>query len=356
MTAQSGRIFLLASWVVHKERHLITWTDDLNRVTCERQLEPRLMRLLCLLADNAGSVLTRDELITALWPRVVVNENSLTRAVSDLRRLLSPPDGSNIQFIQTIPKRGYRLQILPEACVSGQPTFAASRCADSPSVSNHARSWIPAIAACLLLTLSVIYQGSLNQSPLNQWSPHQSSLQSADNMTAQHLSGSADSQSAHQASEWHHKVMTATPTGAERQPRLTLSQTHPGVWPAADINSAWQFDRPATDRAVIAPSGELIAFVDSREGISHLNLRQLLGPAEPWTAFSTDEDIYHIQWSPLDAGLLFTVGVSAQSKNQTYYLRLMLLDLETFTLHELYRREWPVNIDTDIQKDAGNLT
>jgi DNA-binding winged helix-turn-helix (wHTH) protein len=343
MTAQSGSIFLLAYWTVHKDRHLITWADDQNGVTCERQLEPRLMRLLCLLADNAGNVLTRDELITALWPRVVVNENSLTRAVSDLRRLLSPPDGSNIQFIQTVPKRGYRLQIPPEALIFDQPTFAASCCADSKSVSNPARSWIPAIAACLLLTLSVIYQGSLNQS----------SLQSAENMTAQLLSGTADSQIAHQASEWHDKVMTATPLGAGLQPRLTLSQDHPGVWPAADV---WQFDRPATDRAVIAPGGDLIAYVDSREGISHLNLRHMLSPAEPWTAFSTDEAIYHIQWSPLDAGLLFTVGVSAQSKDRTDYLRLMLLDLETFTLHELYRREWPVNIDTDIHKDTGSLT
>lgn len=351
MTAQSGSIFLLAYWTVHKERHLIIWADDQNGVTCERQLEPRLMRLLCLLADNADNVLTRDELITALWPRVVVNENSLTRAVSDLRRLLSPPNGSNIQFIQTVPKRGYRLQVLPEACISGQPTFAAFNSADPKSVSNHSRSWIPAIAACLLLTLSVIYQGALNQGALNQ-----GALQPAHHITAQLLGDPAHGQSAHQAAEWHDQVITATPPGAGLQPLLTLSQNHPGIWPAADINSVWQFDRAATDRAVIAPGGELIAYVDFREGISHLNLRHMLSPAEPWTAFSTDEDNYHIQWSPLDAGLLFTVGVSAKSNDRTDYLRLMLLNLETFTLHELYRREWPAKTETDTQKDTGSLT
>jgi DNA-binding winged helix-turn-helix (wHTH) protein len=351
MTAQSGSIFLLAYWTVHKDRHLIIWADDQNGVTCERQLEPRLMRLLCLLADNAGSVLTRDELITALWPRVVVNENSLTRAVSDLRRLLSPPNGSNIQFIQTVPKRGYRLQVLPEACISGQPTFAAFNTADPKSVSNHSHSWIPAIAACLLLTLSVIYQGSLNQGALNQ-----GVLQPAHHITAQLLGDPEAVQSAIQAAEWHDQVITATPPGAGLQPLLTLSQNHPGIWPAADINPAWQFDRASTDRAVIAPGGELIAYVDSREGISHLNFRHMLSPAEPWTAFSTDENIYHIQWSPLDAGLLFTLGVSAKSNDRTDYLRLMLLDLETLTLHELYRREWPAKTETDIQKDTGSLT
>jgi len=351
MTAQSGSIFLLADWTVHKDRHLIIWADDQNGDTCERQLEPRLMRLLCLLAENAGRVLTRDELITALWPRVVVNENSLTRAVSDLRRLLSPPNGRNIQFIQTVPKRGYRLQVLPEAWISGQPTFAAFNSAGSKSVINQSRSWIPAIAACLLLTVSVIYQGSLNQGSLNQ-----AHLQTADHIKARLLDNPAAGQSAHQTAEWHDQVITATPPGAALQPLLTLSQNHLGIWPAADINPAWQFDRAPTDRAVIAPGGELIAYVDSREGISNLNLRHKLSPAEPWTAFSTDEDIYHIQWSPLDAGLLFTLGVSAKSNDRTDYLRLMLLDLETLTLHELYRREWPAKTETDIQKDTGSLT
>src|SRR5690606_38532523 len=103
------------SWKVIPDRNLIElWrhssVEQRGSVCLTRQLEPRLMKLLCLLADANGQVLTRDDLMTALWPRVVVNENSLTRAVSDLRKALNPePLAIAANLIETVPKRGYRL-------------------------------------------------------------------------------------------------------------------------------------------------------------------------------------------------------------------------------------------------------
>jgi len=75
----------------------------------ERQLEPRLIKLLCFLAANEDRVLSREELVQELWPRVVVNENSLTRAISELRKQLQSQEPRVANYIETIPKRGYRL-------------------------------------------------------------------------------------------------------------------------------------------------------------------------------------------------------------------------------------------------------
>jgi DNA-binding winged helix-turn-helix (wHTH) protein len=355
MTSQSDRVFKLACWTIHTDRHLIIWNGE-SKTRCERQLEPRLMRLLCLLADNAGKVLTREELIEALWPHVIVNENSLTRAISDLRRLLTSPDGSNNRLIETVPKRGYRLCVQPQ-----MPTHVAPDYIPEPTVvlkpaAHQGRPWIPAIAASLILMLSVVHQW--------YWAP-------AENRIAQN------------ATQWRDRVVTAARHEFDLQAVSKLSDSPVAIWPAGESLLSGRFDRAYADQAVmpntlfalpldgianadasqtgftqpvIAPNGDLIAFVDYHEGISRLNLRHTLAPSEPWTVFTTDERIYHIQWSPLDAGLLFSVGLSTQSTERTDYVRLMLLDLQSLTLHELYRRELPNDNELAIQKGAGSLT
>ncbi len=81
---------------------------DLDRGLLTRDGQPVHLRaktfaLLAYLARNAGRVIGKDELLTAVWPDVIVTEDSLTQAVSDLRRVL----GSEVP--RTIPRRGYIL-------------------------------------------------------------------------------------------------------------------------------------------------------------------------------------------------------------------------------------------------------
>ncbi len=83
----------------------------------ERKLEPRLMHLLCLLAANPNRTLSRDDLVAELWPRVIVTENSLTRAVSELRKHLRAAGGGLVK-IETVPKKGYRL-VVEQAAKAG---------------------------------------------------------------------------------------------------------------------------------------------------------------------------------------------------------------------------------------------
>ena len=76
-------------------------------------LEPRLSRLLYVLSLSANEIASRKELIENVWTDAVVNDESLTRAVADLRKILSSNYGKAIE-IETIPRRGYRLVLQTE--------------------------------------------------------------------------------------------------------------------------------------------------------------------------------------------------------------------------------------------------
>lgn len=80
----------------------------LHRDDARVSLEPKVMDLLLLLADRPGEVVTRDALLAALWPGVVVGDDTLARTVSKLRSALED-DVKNPAYIETVPKRGYRL-------------------------------------------------------------------------------------------------------------------------------------------------------------------------------------------------------------------------------------------------------
>jgi len=66
------------------------------------------MALLCHLAENAGDTLSREQLFEALWPGVIVSDDTLTQAIIKLRKALGD-SARNPRYIQTVPKRGYRL-------------------------------------------------------------------------------------------------------------------------------------------------------------------------------------------------------------------------------------------------------
>jgi DNA-binding winged helix-turn-helix (wHTH) protein/predicted Zn-dependent protease len=67
-------------------------------------LTPRAFDTLVLLVRNSGHLLEKDELIRALWPDSFVEEGNLTNNISLLRKAL----GEVPQYIETVPKRGYR--------------------------------------------------------------------------------------------------------------------------------------------------------------------------------------------------------------------------------------------------------
>jgi adenylate cyclase len=71
----------------------------------EVNLRPKSFEVLRCLVENADRLLTKAEFIKAVWPKVVVAEESLARCVSEVREALGDSDQS---IIKTVPRRGYR--------------------------------------------------------------------------------------------------------------------------------------------------------------------------------------------------------------------------------------------------------
>lgn len=73
-------------------------------------LTPKEFEILRYLLENPDRVVSRDELMTQLWPGVVVEEANLTQNIFLLRKALGEtPSGK--PYIETIPKRGYRIAV-----------------------------------------------------------------------------------------------------------------------------------------------------------------------------------------------------------------------------------------------------
>ncbi|MGE3843921.1 MAG: winged helix-turn-helix domain-containing protein [Vicinamibacterales bacterium] len=85
---------------------------DLDRVRVTRagepvDLEPKAFDVLRALLERPDRLVTKDELLTLVWPDTFVTPNVLTRAVAQLRKALGD-DAAEARYIETVTKRGYR--------------------------------------------------------------------------------------------------------------------------------------------------------------------------------------------------------------------------------------------------------
>jgi DNA-binding winged helix-turn-helix (wHTH) protein/TolB-like protein len=115
------------------------------------KLEPKAMAVLVYLVDRPGKVVSREALLSAVWPGVVVGDDSLTQVIIKLRKALGD-DPEKPAYIQTISKGGYRL--IAPVVRSAEIHFAPVRPgAGSPHAERKPRvSWMAGagIAALLL--------------------------------------------------------------------------------------------------------------------------------------------------------------------------------------------------------------
>ena len=74
----------------------------------EVDLRPKSFEVLRCLVENVGRLVTKDELIKAVWPNVIVTDESLARCISEVRQAIADADQ---KIIKTVPRRGYRFSI-----------------------------------------------------------------------------------------------------------------------------------------------------------------------------------------------------------------------------------------------------
>jgi TolB-like protein/tetratricopeptide (TPR) repeat protein len=130
-------------------------------------LPPRVFDTLLYFVERPGELVSKAVLMGAIWPNVVVEENSLNQSISALRRVLGETPAEH-RFIVTAPGKGYRF-VAPVRLVAGSGRFDAS--AGGHTVSNASVAVLPfanltgdpgkeyfgeAIAAELIHTLSRI--------------------------------------------------------------------------------------------------------------------------------------------------------------------------------------------------------
>jgi DNA-binding winged helix-turn-helix (wHTH) protein len=94
--------FRIGPWLIQPS--LNTIANNGARV----RLEPKVLNVLVYLAEHRGEVVSKDELMRAVWSDACVTDDTLTRAIYELRKVLQD-DTKQPRFIQTIPRRGYRL-------------------------------------------------------------------------------------------------------------------------------------------------------------------------------------------------------------------------------------------------------
>ena len=134
---QGDEPFLLGRWLVE---------PTLNRLTLGEtsiQLEHKAMDVLLCLVEHAGEVVSKNDLLDAVWQTEFVSDNTLQGRIAEIRDALGD-NAQNPSFIETIRKRGYRL--IGEIGIPDLDQPAPSL-PDSPPHSDDERNPYPGLAA-----------------------------------------------------------------------------------------------------------------------------------------------------------------------------------------------------------------
>ena len=153
LVPELGRL-RLGEWSVRQAEGVLCSADRSVR------LEPKVMDVLACLAGKPGRVVTKEELLAAVWDGAFVEEGALSQAIHSLRKALGD-DARQPRYIQTIPKRGYRLlaPVEPErdeanAVGEVSPGPSPQSPANPGSTLMPRRSWrtrlIPAVAGLMV--------------------------------------------------------------------------------------------------------------------------------------------------------------------------------------------------------------
>lgn len=167
MALEEQQSFQIGDWIVKPLSGSITGPTGL-----QKHLEPKVIDVIVYLAQRAGEVVTRENLLGAVWHGRFNADQQLTRAVSELRRAFEDESASP-RYIATVHKRGYQLL--------QQVTVIETRPGQIDEALTNPRQWTgAAFAVVAVIFLTVGYFG-LQQS---QTTPTADEFRPADNTIA----------------------------------------------------------------------------------------------------------------------------------------------------------------------------
>ncbi|HSR52596.1 MAG TPA: winged helix-turn-helix domain-containing protein [Acidobacteriota bacterium] len=151
------RDFRLGDWLVEPRTGRLTGPEG------ERRLEPKVMEVLVYLAHEEGVPASREEIVKAVWGDVAVDDSGLFRYISQIRAALGD-DARRPVYVETLPKRGYRL-LMPVRFSDAEPRKVESS-RSRPRSPWSRLSWIGAALAGLALVLYSLFQPRLAPPPM----------------------------------------------------------------------------------------------------------------------------------------------------------------------------------------------
>lgn len=123
-------------------------------------LRPKCFAVLTYLVKHHGVLLTKDELMTAIWPNQAVTEDSLTQCLIQIRKALGD---TKKQVLRTIPRRGFLFDVLVTIHQPGEQLASSDK--HQPLLANRRPSrWSAAAAVVLCLAIAISW-----------WNPHSDS-------------------------------------------------------------------------------------------------------------------------------------------------------------------------------------
>lgn len=138
-----------------------TFYPDILQLKCgdkQVKLEPRTACQLFHLSKNAGTPVSRDNLMAKVWPNMVVGDEALTAAINKLRKAFGD-DSHYPSVIETIPKIGYRLiapvELLPQR--NSDEESAGITAEMRPALTSRRWKYL-AISSLLLLLLALLFE------------------------------------------------------------------------------------------------------------------------------------------------------------------------------------------------------
>ncbi len=101
-TVSTDRSFKVGDWTVNPS------LDQLSRDGRTKTVSPLVMAVVVYMAQRPGQLVTADELISEVWGGSIVSDRPVYQSLTRVRQALGD-DSHNPRYIQTIPKKGYRL-------------------------------------------------------------------------------------------------------------------------------------------------------------------------------------------------------------------------------------------------------
>jgi len=137
--------FRVGPWLVQPSLNTVSRNGTPMRLTL------KAMEVLVCLAEHAGESVPKEELLQIVWRETFVTDDVLVGSISELRRVFED-DAREPRFIQTIPKRGYRLIAAVEPA-----TAALSSTGGTSTIENsHRRLKAAALVGAALLLVALV--------------------------------------------------------------------------------------------------------------------------------------------------------------------------------------------------------